>query len=157
MEDIYLYNLCITGCISNKCSNHHLLLWLANTALSRAEVKEKEGQAGVMRGKRRIVVGLKINWRESCPPGNSHHGQGQGIKGWQTLTVFSGICCGYWDGGHLKEGQSVFSVFSAVFSTGLDAVLDKLRRLGRNGRKQARATTKAITGVGRSWGEKQVK
>ena len=50
----------------------------------------------------------------------------------------------------MKEGQSVFSVFSAVFSTGLDAVLDKLRRLGRNGRKQARATTKAITGVGRS-------
>ena len=66
------------------------------------------------------------------------------------LTVFSGICCGDWDGGHLKEVHSVFSVFSAVFSTGLDAVLDELRRLGRNGRKQARATTKAITGVGRS-------
>jgi len=55
----------------------------------------------------------------------------------------------------LKEVHSVFSVFSAVFSTvfstGLDVVvLDELRRLGRNGRKQARATTKAITGVGRS-------
>ena len=50
----------------------------------------------------------------------------------------------------MKEGHSVFSVFSAVFSTGLDVVLDELRRLGRNGRKQARATTEAITGVGRS-------
>ena len=67
------------------------------------------------------------------------------------LTVFSGICCGDWDGGHLKEVHSVFSVFSAVFSTGLDVVvLDELRRPGRNGREQARATTKAITGVGRS-------
>ena len=51
----------------------------------------------------------------------------------------------------MKEVHSVFSVFSAVFSTGCDVVvLDELRRLGRNGRKQARATIKAITGVGRS-------
>ena len=65
MENIYLYNLCITGCISNKCSNHQLAHVLANKALSRAEVKEKEGQAGVMRGKRRIVVGWNRNRRES--------------------------------------------------------------------------------------------